>query len=251
MKFKSIICPFADFFFPNVCMSCGQIVENGETLCDNCRENLDFIGKQNRCKFCGMKKPYCDCRNHIYYFERAVCVFFNSKTAKNIVYRYKLGFKSFYSEKIAEYMVNAFYEEYKDINFDAIVTVPTSFMSSNKRGFDHTYLLAKEISNKTGIPLFKNVLRVRALKPSQHKSDYKHRFSNVKNKYYFKRKIDFENVLLVDDIKTTGATLDACSKQLLLAGARHIFCLTALGGGHSKPTGKADIKKLKKIEKSS
>ena len=211
-------------------MSCGQITENEDRLCENCRENLNFIDKNKRCKLCGMEKPDCDCAKHIYYFERAVCVFFNQKPAKDIIYRYKLGAKSFYSKRIADYMVKVFNEEYSDIDFDAVVPVPTSFRSSNKRGFDHTYLLAKEISGKTGIPLYKNVLGVKVFKPSQHKSNYKHRFSNVKNKYYFKKKIDFNNVLLIDDIKTTGATLNACSRELMLAGARHIFCLTALGG---------------------
>ena len=63
----------------------------------------------------------------------------------------------------------------------------------------------------------------------QHRSSIKERLSNVDGKYCATRRISTANVLLIDDIKTTGATLDECAKQLLFAGADSVYCVSVLG----------------------
>lgn len=60
------------------------------------------------------------------------------------------------------------------------------------------------------------------------------RLKNVKNKYYAQNKISGGNVLLFDDIATTGATLDECAKQLLIAGADRVYCISVLQSVHKK-----------------
>ncbi|MCQ2455543.1 MAG: double zinc ribbon domain-containing protein [Clostridia bacterium] len=228
MSFKNIFNDIIGFFYPSVCMSCAKLTDDGSNLCAECRGNIVRIDQNKRCTRCGLQKPDCDCKHSIFYFDSIVSPFFNEKTARNIIYRYKLFGKSFLSDYITDNMINEINNEYKDVKFDAVIPVPTSLRSSNRKGFDHTYLLAKQISEKTGIPVSKKAVSIRPLKSSQHKSTYKQRLKNVQNKYYCKRKLDYENVLLIDDIKTTGATLNACSKELLFAGVRRVYCATAL-----------------------
>ena len=68
----------------------------------------------------------------------------------------------------------------------------------------------------------------------QHKSSIKERLLNTEGKYKCNYRIDNKNVLLIDDIKTTGATLDECAKELLFAGANSVYCITVLGSSTSK-----------------
>ena len=216
------------FFFPNVCMSCGKIIDEGEHLCEDCKINLLDISADAACPFCGIEKPDCDCAYSVYYFNGAAACFYNEGTAKSIVYKYKLGRKEYYAEFLANYMIGDVAAKFGNIRFDYITSVPSSFKSLAKRGFDQTKLLAKHIGKSINVPVKCGVLGCRPFVTPQHESNYKERFKNVKGKYYIKKHIKAENVLLVDDIKTTGATLDACARELLYSGAKHVYCLTAV-----------------------
>ncbi len=218
------------FLFPKLCVSCGKIIESEDILCEKCQKTFHRIPDKNRCVFCGMVKPDCDCKNHIYYFTAAVCCCFNEGSAQNVVYRFKLQKKRNYAEIIGEEMMRAFESEYKNIKFDYITYVPNSLKSKFLRGFSQTELLAIYISKRLNIPLYKNIIGCKPFKPSQHKMEYHERFPATSGQYFVRKKVEAENVLLIDDIKTTGATLNICSKVLLLSGAHQVFCLSALGG---------------------
>ncbi len=225
---------FADilisFVFPHTCVSCRSITDNDKCICEKCLKDLKRVSHEKRCIKCGCEKPNCDCKSHIYYFEAVVFPYYNEGSAKNAVYRYKFSKKIYYAGIIADEMLKAFYEEYCDFTFDYIAYVPSSLRSKLSKGFNQSKLLAKIISKELGIPLLKNSIACKPFKPYQHNFDYKERFAKVNGQYTVKTKINAENVLLIDDIKTTGATLNICSKILLCSGAEKVYCLTALGG---------------------
>jgi ComF family protein len=117
---------------------------------------------------------------------------------------------------------------YSDIKFDYICAVPASksiFLNSN---YDHCNYLCKELSKFLKIPYTNKILYCKGHKKQQHKLSIKNRLTNVNGKFYFNYRIDGATVLLVDDIRTTGATLDECAKMLLYAGADKVYCVTAL-----------------------
>ena len=84
------------------------------------------------------------------------------------------------------------------------------------------------MSKELNIPYLKDILFCKKAGKLQHKSTIKERLTNVDGKYDFAYRIDGAKVLLMDDIRTTGATLDECAKMLLYAGAQSVFCVTAL-----------------------
>lgn len=227
-----------EFFFPRVCLSCGEVLKGEKDICDECRKKLFVIEAKKSCPHCGLIKPDCDCRYNIYYFAGAAAPFFNKDTAKNIVYRYKLSNKPYYVKYLAKEMFNTLKEKMGDIEFDYITCVPMSFTSYFKRGYDQTFMLAKEISKMAGVRARKDIIGCRRFVQSQHTSNYDERFENVRHKYYIRKYVKAKNILLIDDIKTTGATLNACARELLYSGAQKVYCLTALTG-----VGKRDEKK--------
>lgn len=218
--------------FPYKCLSCGDIIED-RGFCKACMKELKRIDFKKRCKKCGREKDCCICGYRVFRFESLVSLYENCGAAKNAYYNYKFGGKVHYAVFFAEQLAEAVEHEYLGIDFEFLTYVPSSKFSKFKRGFDHSREIALRLSKFTGIPL-REILVCKPFRRSQHRSNAEMRLKNVKNKYYAQDKISGGNVLLFDDIATTGATLDECAKQLLIAGADRVYCISVLQSVHKK-----------------
>lgn len=231
-KYKRRADYILDAIFPRKCVCCDEIIDGEEELCDNCIRFIERVNPLKRCLFCGLEKPDCDCKYHVYHFKGAVAPFFNEGLAKTGLYDFKLNAKEHYSIFFAREMARTVANELRDVHFDAAVCVPSSKISYLKRGINHSFVLAKRVSEFLDIPLIKDSLLAKFHFGAQHKSDKFSRFKRVRKIFRYNTKcstdLSGKTVLLIDDIKTTGATLDECSRQLLLAGAKEVYCVTAL-----------------------
>ena len=216
--------------FPNICISCGEIIPEGEHLCEFCTEMAETVDFTKICSRCGMLKKECLCSKRVFHFSGSAAPFYNSGITKTAMYRFKFGHKDFISKFFAERMALTVKSCYSNIDFDVITFVPTTFSKKLKRGFNQSELLAKRLSKLLGIKLCGDLIVCKKSAKIQHKLKFDERFKNVKGRYAANRKyaLNGKPVLLVDDIKTTGATLDECAKQLLLLGADDVYCVTGL-----------------------
>ncbi len=214
--------------FPQKCISCGAITERNEFLCEYCYENIERVDFSKVCERCGLPKKECECKNRVFHFNSIVAPFINAEIAQAAMYRFKFKKLAFCSKFFSEEMAKAVKTVYHGVRFDAITYVPMHPIKRLKRGFNQSEKLAAELSKILGIPLFDGVLSVKYTNNRQHDMSVKERFQNVKGKYSYNYKITGKNILLVDDIKTTGATVDECAKQLLLAGANSVYCVSGL-----------------------
>ena len=126
------------------------------------------------------------------------------------------------------FQYNSLNKQFPHIRFSGITYVPLRTSVKLKRGFNQSKLLAEKISEICKIPLIEDVLVCLKKGKGQHNLSGKERFINVRGIYGYKRKLNCENILLIDDIKTTGATLDECARQLMFAGVHHVYCAAAL-----------------------
>lgn len=217
-------------FFPKTCACCGDIIDEDERICDFCREIIVRCDPLKRCPKCGMNEENCNCKYHIYHFSSCVAPFVNTGSAKQAMYSFKFGGKIANADFIAENMALVIKNEYRDICFDALVFVPMPRLKKLKRGFNQSEVLARKLAGIFNLPLYKDALYCANanLRVSQHKLKQVNRFENVRGLYASKYRFRGETVLLVDDIETTGATLDECARQLLLSGCKQIYCVTGL-----------------------
>ncbi|MBE6733294.1 MAG: ComF family protein [Ruminococcaceae bacterium] len=221
-----------DTLFPKQCVCCDEIIDSDEELCDNCIRNIERIDPVKRCKKCGLEKKTCQCYKYVYHFEECIAPFFNEGIARRGMYAFKFKRKAHYAVYFADEMAKSIKSEWGKVGFDAVCYVPSTAYSFLRRGFNQSYLLAERISKLLEIPLVKDSLYGKFNFKFQHNLKRDKRFEAVRNKYFYNlersSEIRGKTVLLVDDIKTTGATLDECARQLLFAGANTVYAVCAL-----------------------
>ena len=116
---------------------------------------------------------------------------------------------------------------FRSIKSHTICSVPLSKERMLERGFNQSDILAKEASIRLGIPYKKGVLtKVRHTERQSHLHSRELRLENIKEAYSVSKDVAGQKFLLVDDIYTTGSTLDECAKMLFAAGASDVvgFC---------------------------
>ena len=222
--FKNII----SAVYPNKCMCCGEIIYENKSFCDYCESKIQRNNLESLCLDCGYEKSDCVCNYNIYRFKKLVTVFKNEGVAQKAYYNYKFNKREHYAHFFAKEMSLAIQKLFDISDIDFICAVPTARGFIKNTQYNHSGYIAMQISKNLNIPFVNGVLYCAKNKKMQHKSSLKERLTNVEGKYAFKARIDGKKILLVDDIRTTGATLDECSKVLLYAGADEVYCVTAL-----------------------
>ena len=217
-----IIDAVIDALYPRRCASCQEITIDGGVLCIACAEKLERV-KTPVCIECGNFVKECECDTFIYHFDGIVAPFKNKGVTKNMVYNFK--FHKDYSavDYIVENMAKSIAESYDDVNFDFI-----SFVPKFKKEFNQCKVLSKRLSRILDIPVKSNSLIKIKENHTQHNLSLNDRFGNVQDAYRACENLKGQTVLLVDDIKTTGATLNECAKELKFSGAKKVYCVTAL-----------------------
>lgn len=224
---KRLIQGIVSLFFPKRCPFCGAVIKQSELICNSCSASLPLI-QQPVCRRCGRELSLCECKNKIKEYERLIAPFYYEGPVKRGIHRIKFQKKSAGTAAFAYYMEKSLSVRCNDVHFDDIVPVPMTKKEITERGFNQSVLLGKELSRHFGIPLSETLIKPNEIKPQRSCSE-KERWGNVFGAFTVSKKADFtdKTLLLVDDVSTTGATLNECAKVLKLAGAKNVCCAVA------------------------
>ena len=173
-----------------------------------------------------------------HYFQKGYSCCQYGNHARSIIFSYKYSNKNY----IGRFMGQAMGDMLKGVGdgWDYLVPVPTEKEKEQERGFDHTYLLARETGKVLGIKAIPALLRTKKTIP-QRGLDPVSRRANVQGAMelddYYGTAIQGKHLLLIDDIYTTGATVDECSRVLLEEGAARVDVAAFAAGGnrHNQP----------------
>ena len=204
-------------FAPESCVNCMQ---EGAVLCFECRDTIETL--PSICYACGRAtrtgKPCEKCITRSSPAHVWVYTAYNG-TAKDVISAYKFDEKRSAALPIAQCLDSSL----PYFASDPLVTfVPTATSHSRQRGFDHAGLMARELSrlrNWHYARLLHRNSQVRQIGSTrqQRKKQLQGAFSVVN-----KRLVENRHILLVDDVITTGSTIEECAKVLLLAGAKQV-----------------------------
>lgn len=233
MKLKEKI---LDILFPRHCPVCHDIVAaKGELICKSCLKKLEPIG-QPRCMKCGKQmmqkeREYCgDCQKSGHRFEEGMAVYPYNQVMKNSIGKYKFSGRREYGDFYIHAMYHYGSGMLKRRKPQLIVPVPVTAAAYKKRGYNQAAYLARGLSELTEIPMAECVGRKSGGR-AQKELSARERKRNLRRLLYIKKKCLLpERVLVVDDVYTTGSTIDAMAAVLKENGAREVYFLALSQG---------------------
>lgn len=215
MKLKSILRSFVSLFFPKLCIICKEpLCGDEEFLCLECLFRIPVTGyhlsetNQTKDRFLG-KIPVKKAASWLYYYKGGV----GQQLIAEIKYRENTGLGFWVGKKYAEELhSNGFFED-----IDLIVPIPLHLSKKRKRGFNQSEIIAKGIAEICGLSIeTKNLQRIKA-NTTQTKKGFYDRWLNTREVFHVIDETAFsdKHVLLVDDVLTTGSTLENAASCLL------------------------------------
>ncbi len=214
-----------DLVYPPSCALCGK---GGAFLCAGCEAGLPRA-MGDRCGRCWL--PLTDghchaCDEHEPAFEALRCCFRYEAGVHDLIHAYKFKRQSSLAEPLGRLTAELVDEH----NFyaDAIVPVPLRTMRQRDRGYNQAALLATNAGKLLDMPVFEALQRRGTSEAQARASTAVQRRLNVEGAFSLRRnkRVESLTLLLVDDVATTGSTLDACARVLLEAGALSVFAVT-------------------------
>lgn len=220
-----------DLLFPQArCLNCDEPreLDAGSALCDGCRAALEGLRVPgNACPRClSPKKAGEPCRyclgGGLPSVRAAYAPFLYRGAARRLVVHLKFGPFELAARPLAAAMARCV----SGLAFDALVPVPLHRRGLRARGANQSALLAGRVSGETGIPVREALVKRRETR-RQSSLSARARETNVRLAFEAKDNVRGLHLLLVDDVRTTGATAQDCARALLAAGAEAVSLLTA------------------------
>lgn len=222
----------AGLLFPRRCPVCHDVVEDaGELVCKICRTRLPYVAEPS-CLKCGKpllseEREYCgDCGRKKLLFRQGKAPFVYDKQMRESIARYKYGGRREYASFYAEEILRRCAREAVWWKGEVLVPIPLHPSKKRKRGYNQAALLARELSKRCGIPVDeKLLLRTRKTRAQKELNDQE-RLANLKNAFSVREgKVPYKNIILIDDIYTTGSTVNEAARVLREKGAETVFFL--------------------------
>lgn len=219
-----------DILYPKTCCFCGRV--SGQELCDACREKVFYI-REPRCKKCGKpiryeEQEYCrDCQKQSFHYIQGKSLWIHKGAVPWSIYQFKYHNRRIYGRFYAQELYRLYGKWIREQKIDLIVPIPLHWWRKRKRGYNQAEIIARHLGELTGIPVdAKIVIRKKYTKP-QKTLNNKERVKNLKDVFEIKKtQVSGKHILLIDDIYTTGSTIDAVSRLLLEKKHNKIWFLT-------------------------
>lgn len=246
-----------ELLFPRRCPFCHEIVPlEGETICPECRQFVRkyYLIREPACKRCGkalsrMEAEYCmDCVRHRRSFDGGISLFQYGRRSLKPVKGKKPGYEKHcmgesilrfkyhncreYADYYIEELMHVYGSRLRRLKADVIIPVPVHPARRKMRGYNQAEILARKLGEALETEVCSDLLiRVKKTRPQKELNDAQ-RLRNLREAFVLSQEMPrrYRTVLLIDDIYTTGSTMEACSRRLKEAGAARIFCISICSG---------------------
>jgi len=223
---RSVVQPLKDFFFPPLCLSCsGRLSSAEEYLCDRCARALVRVASSDH-TMTVLTGRFADARAvaaffPLYYFEE-------HGVLQHVIHALKYEGMTDLGAIFGGMIGSALRSEPECRDVDVIVPVPLHRQKERERGYNQSEWICRGIAGVMRRPVDTDIVRRRKDTRSQTKLTAAERLDNVREAFEVEdgagRRLRDANVLLIDDVITTGSTVHACATTLRAAGASRVVC---------------------------
>ncbi len=233
---------FIDIIYPRRCPICGDIVKpRGELICPPCKSKLKPI-EEPRCKKCSKpieseEEEYChDCGTKHHHYIKGYALWVYDSVMKKSIADFKFHGRREYSDFYIDEITKKYGMEICGIAPDVLVPVPVHKSKQIQRGYNQADILARDIGRKLNIAVLSHLLqRDKKTQPQKSLND-KERLKNLEKAFTYSHKESnkfpgtIHKVMLIDDIYTTGSTIEACTNIILQNGIDEVYFLSVCIG---------------------
>ncbi len=227
----------ADFLFPPKCLLCKNFIipyNNGD-FCEDCLDNFNFFNNSPICPKCGIlfksnkgKDHLCSkCAGKSHSFDKARSVGPFEGTLRKAIHDLKYSNKSMLADPLGKILAAYAGLMLNIKDYEIILPVPLHFLRLRERSFNQSLMLSRRVGKIWNIPVnAESLKRLRQTKP-QTSLSHEERHKNVRGAFSFEgNDVRGKKVLLVDDVYTSGSTVDECARVLKKHGALKVDVLT-------------------------
>jgi ComF family protein len=234
---KDILNYVGDIIFPRQCPACAEILDQParQFFCSSCSGRINFI-TDNFCPICGIPffsspagSHICgDCLGNRPYFAQARAVAGFETVIMEAIHKFKYSRSLSAGNALGCLMADFSFPDFVFSEYSLLIPVPLHIKRLRERGFNQSLLLAREIGKKHELPVNFSLLKRIKFTLTQTGLNKIEREKNIKGAFAVKdrKKVAGRNIILIDDVYTTGATINECSRVLLKAGAQKVAVLT-------------------------
>ncbi|MDY6967671.1 MAG: ComF family protein [Spirochaetota bacterium] len=223
---SKIVFLILDFLFPSRCVYCAKTISfQDNCLCNSCMQNIILI--EEKCDICSgtLENERCTiCSDRELFITKNIIVAEYAGVMKEVLHNYKFNHK----KRLHLHLSRLSYphiEKYKN-SFDIVSSVPMKRSKKYKRGFNQSELVARDLAKKMN-KKYNVLLKEKLFSRVQKELNYRDRFFNIIGRYKTQKidRIKNRKVLIVDDVFTTGATINECARILKYSGAKDVYSL--------------------------
>lgn len=223
------VVPFRDFVYPPLCFVCGKRMEDGDVrVCGECWSSFrpfnvgDRVWHELHGRFTGegVVKDFLSC----FYFEK-------DGKLQNVIHLLKYGGIKSMGVMLGREIGRNILSNADLSSADCLIPVPLHTLKQRERGYNQSEMLCRGITEVTGIPTEVDIIRRRKYTQSQTQLNLEQRRENVEDAFGIPARrcagVHGKEIILVDDVITTGSTIMACARELVNAGAKAVYAASA------------------------
>lgn len=222
-------------FFPHHCFLCNEVLYPRQRMCADCMKRAAYIFPPI-CDLCGRNVDDCHCGKRHRTFERCVSPFYHRGVVQDGIQTLKNEGYTVTVNGFADEMAELVRREYGGIPFDVVTSVPMHKDDRVDRGFDQAQRLGEALAQRLQLPYASLLAKITRTAPQKELKAVQ-RSGNLLGVFDVCGDVSGRTILLVDDVVTTGSTLDECAKMLKIFGAAEVYAVTAAAAVLSKGDG--------------
>lgn len=227
-----------DLLYPRKCPICDEPT-GGKLICAKCKM-IPRLVCEPRCIKCGKHiedndLEYClDCRTNEKHFLTGTALY-EYDSVSDSIYRFKNSGRAEYADFYTEEMAKRLGNTIKSYKAEALIPIPLQKSKEKKRGYNQSEILAEGLSKKLGIPMRNDILLRNGNSKEQKKLSREERQNNLVGAFHMaENDVKLKSAILIDDVYTTGSTMDEAARTLLNGGVERVYFVTlAIGIGNT------------------